>query len=190
MKFGAVYVLGVAVGNSSKTARWDTLKVYASVYKDTPTTGLCCCVKYREVNGSGYGYIKQPILTAAKPNPPSELTSFHYTCSNPRPGIIPDGIAVTVGHYTCGEEHVVYRKPYLPLRESKTKFALCSKMAYGNRSAEMILEWLETYKYLGVDKIVAYFLKDLNWEARRVLEYYASTGFVDLYLYKPAADGK
>ena len=190
MKFGPYYVLGVAAGNSSNTTRWDILKLYASIHWNASRKGVSCCLKFNQPKKQNDDYYRQLVLTETNPNAATEMTSFHYTCSNPRPGIIPDGVALTIDNYTCGEEHVVYRKPYLPLRETETTLALCSKMAYGNRSAEMILEWLETYKYLGVDKVVAYFLKDLNWDARKVLEYYASIGFVDLYLHTTAADGK
>ena len=47
---------------------------------------------------------------------------------------------------------------------------------------------METYRYLGVDKIVTYKHKGLNTATAKVLDHYASTGFLDLFLYEHADD--
>ena len=163
------------------------MRLYASVDERILRTPRGCCLKYNSRPRSEY--YQQPIQSMERPLGRSPLTSYHYTCANARPGDIPDGIAITFDNYTCSEDHVTYRKPFLPLREPVNKLALCTKMCYGDRSAEMLIEWMETYKYLGVDKVVSYFLKDLNSEAKQVLKYYASTGTLDLYLFEPAAAG-
>ena len=62
-------------------------------------------------------------------------------------------------------------------------------MAYGNISAQLIIEWVEAMRYIGVDKIVTYFHKSLNSDALNVLRHYAAEGFVDLSLYEPAKEG-
>ena len=41
-----------------------------------------------------------------------------------------------------------------------------------------------------MDKIVTYYLKTLNEEARKVLHHYASKGIVDLYFHELANEGK
>ena len=187
MKFGPVYIFGSTVANSTDHAQWDLVRLYASVDEKILRTPIGCCLKYKI--GPRFEYYIQPIQSMERPLGMSILSSYHYTCANPRPGVIPDGVAITFDNYTCSEDHVTYRKPFLPLREPVNKLALCTKMCYGKRSAEMLIDWMETYKYLGVDKVVSYFLKDLNSEAKQVLEYYASTGTLDLYLFEPAAAG-
>ena len=69
------------------------------------------------------------------------------------------------------------------------KIVIGSKLAYGNISAELVIEWIEAMKYIGVDKIVTYYLKSLNTDALNVLRYYASEGFVDLFFHEPANEG-
>ena len=70
------------------------------------------------------------------------------------------------------------------------KIVIGSKLAYGNISAELIIEWVEAMKYIGVDKIVTYYLRSLNTDALNVLRYYASEGVVELYFHEPANEGK
>ena len=64
----------------------------------------------------------------------------------------------------CTENHVTYVEPYFPVKEPE-KIVIGSKLAYGNISAEYIIEWIEAMKYIGVDKIVTYCLKTLNSDA-------------------------
>ena len=187
MKFGSVYVFGAAMGNSSETAAWDFIKVYSSVNQSFSNSTFSCCVKYSKFSGSDI--YRQPVLTYNIPNEETELSAYHHTCFSPKPGTVPNGIAITTDSYTCAEEHVTYREPLVPLLEAETKLALCTKAAYGNRSAELIIEWMETHKYLGVDKVVTYYMKDINPAARKVLEYYATAGLLDLYYFEPAEEG-
>ena len=83
---------------------------------------------------------------------------------------------------------MTYVPPYFPVKEPE-KIVIGSKAAYGNISAEMIIEWVEAMRYIGEDKIVTYFLRSLNTDAVNVLFHYASEGVIDLYLYEPANEG-
>ena len=84
---------------------------------------------------------------------------------------------------------MTYIQPFVPQKQQYgTTLALCNKGAYGNIKAELIIEWMETYRYLGVDKVVTYFLKDLNEAAKNVLLYYSHIGFVELYEFHPALE--
>ena len=187
MKFGPVYIFGTTLANSTDYTQWDLVKVYAYVDERILKKSTDCCLKYK--NGSDSEYYQQPIQSMERPVGMTILSTYHYTCANRRPGVIPDGIAITFKNYTCSEEHVTYRKPFLPLREPVKKLALCTKLWHGPRGAEMIIEWMETYIYLGVDKVISYFLNNLNSKAKQVLQYYASTGILDLYLFEPTATG-
>ena len=82
-----------------------------------------------------------------------------------------------------------YVKPFHPLI-TPGKIAIGTKTAFGSINPEQIIEWMETYRYIGVDKVVSYYVKILNADALKVLKYYESTGFLDLTFYEPAAEGK
>ena len=105
-------------------------------------------------------------------------------------GLIPIGLALTLfSNITCSENHVTFVQPYFPFKEP-AKIVIGSKFAYGNVSAELIIEWIEAMKYIGVDKIVTYYLRTLNADALNVLQHYASEGIVDLYFHELANEGK
>ena len=186
MKYGPMYIFGVTIGNSTSSAHWDIIKIRASmglIY--AKERHFICCLKYIDKRY----YIRQPVTAFNKRHKHEPLSASHFTCKNPRPGVVPDGVALSLNNQTCSDEHVTYRKPEAPQREPGVKLAICTKLAYGTRNAEMLIEFMEVYKYLGVDKFVTYFLEDLNKDARKVLEYYASTGILDLYYFQPAAEG-
>ena len=187
MKYGPVFIYGATVGNSTRSAHWDIIKFLGSLgISYANETHFFCCLKYID---SPYT-IKQ-IATAFNIHheQAEQLSASHFTCWNPRPGVVPDGVALTLNNYTCSEEHVTYRKPEVTLRQPGGKLAICTKLAYGTRNAEMIIDFVEVYRYLGVDKFVTYYLKDLNEDARKVLEYYATTGIMDVYSFVPAEQG-
>ena len=104
-------------------------------------------------------------------------------------GLIPVGLVITfLSNTTCTTDHVTYVPPYFPVKEPE-KIVIGSKAAYGNISAEMIIEWVEAMRYIGVDRIVTYFLRSLNTDTVNVLFHYASEGVIDLYFYEPANEG-
>ena len=191
MKYGPMYIYAATMGNTTDTAYWDIIKVHVcmdDVYSHRKSFQfVSCCLKYMDESVAEYQ--KQPTIALYRPNGPATLSAFHFTCLNPKPGVVPYGIALTVTNYTCGEEHVTYIKPLVPLRESGVKLAISTKVTYGKASAELLIEFVEVYKYLGVDKFISYILEDLNEDTRKVFEYYASTGILDLYFFEPAASG-
>ena len=174
------------MGNSSTDNTWDIVKVYGTVGR--LKKAKFCCVRFG--NLLNYDYYKQPTISIKMQSPKTALTASHFTCENPQPGRIPEGIAFTHDQNTCGEEDVTYLEPIVPLLEVEPKLALSTKVAYGNQSPELIIEWMETYLFLGVDKVVTYYLDDLNQEARKVLEYYASVGLLEVHNIELAAEGK
>ena len=186
MSFGPAYILGVAVGNSSTNNTWDIVKVYGTV--GSLTKAKFCCVRYGSTRTDKY--YKQPVIFIKRQHIRTRLTASHFTCENPESGRIPKGISFTHGQFTCGDEHVTYLEPIVPLVEAESKLALSTKVAYGNQNPELIIEWMETYLFLGVDKVVTYYLNDLNLEARNVLEYYTSVGKLEVINIELAAEGK
>ena len=189
MKYGPMYIFGVTLGNTTDSAHWDIIKIRGSMgIMYVNEKNFSCCLRYTKP--SAKYYIRQPVIAFNIRFKREALSAPHFTCRNPNPEVVPDGVALTLNNYTCSEEHVTYRKPEVPLREPGEKLAICTKLAYGKRDAELIIEFMEVYKYLGVDKFVTYFLKDLNEDSKKVLEYYASTGIVDLYYFEQAEAGK
>ena len=186
MKYGPLFIYGVTAGNSSEKNKWDVFKIYGALYK--PLYGeskLTCCLKFTDGNRVLYKTVtsSQKYFHVLKPN----VTRFHLTCPNVthHKGRVPNGVAVTIDNKTCSESDVTYVEPFFPLREPN-KIALSPKTVYGTIDAEIIIEWMEAYKYLGVDKVVSYYMDSINNDALKVLKYYASTGILDLYFFEPA----
>ena len=188
MNVDYLYILGVAGGNTSDNVSWDIFKIYASVSRQfVRQKRASCCFKFNSENKKYF--LEIPAISIQQLWARTVFTAVHYTCENPRKGLIPSGVGITVGNVNCKEVHVDYVRPFLPLREPGTTLAISTKAAYGNVSAEQIIEWMETYKYLGVDKVVTHYLNNINEDALKVLKHYASSGILDLYYHEPAASG-
>ena len=157
MKYGPVYIFGAAAGNSSRYATWDIIKIYGGVDKSWYNKShFRCCLAYSD----------QGSLTFKKVFPSktrgfivsSAIWSVHVTCFNTRheEKLVPIGAALTVNGYNCSRNHVRYVSPYFPLREATEKVAIGTKTSYGNISAELIIEWMESWRYIGVDKVLTF----------------------------------
>ena len=189
MKFGPAFVLSSAIINSSTWSPLDVIHVYACMYDAVLRyTNVSCCLKFK--GKSTFEYFKVPVKVTKSPLKKQTISSYFYACPSTKPGVIPYGVGITVDTLSCSEEdHVTYIQPMVPQKQSGVTMALCNKVVYGSLRAELVIEWMETYRYLGVDKVVAGFLDDLNDAAKKVLFYYSSIGFVDLYKFQPAMEG-
>ena len=190
MKFGPIFIFGVAAGNTSHKNRWDVFKIYGSLdEKAYGDYNLTCCLKYSSADGDFFQSASPLVRRYYYCRP--RLWSYYLACPNKLSldGFIPTGAAVTFGNYSCGENDVTYVEPYFPYKEPN-KITIGTKLAFANISAEIIIEWMESYKYLGVDKVVTYYLRNINKDALKVLEYYQSTGIMDLSYFEPAFEGK
>ena len=165
MRYGPVYVLNVAAGNSSDTLAWDMFKIYASIdtheYRRFASLKLMdfiedikCCLMYdfHDV----VRYVEQNPLYVQTPPIPSHYTisrmrAIHLTCPNTlhSNGTVPKGISLSVPGIPCDHKNMTYIQPFYPTKVKDTKLVIGTKMAFGNVSAELIIEWMETYKYLG-----------------------------------------
>ena len=191
MKFGPAFIMSSVVTNSSSSSRLDFIHVYASMHDAVLRyTIVSCCLKLKGNSTIIYNYFKVPVTVIRSPLPKQRLSSYFYACPNAKPGIIPEGVGITVDSFNCSEDNVVYIQPMVPQKQnSGVTMALCNKGAFGRLSPELIIEWMETYRYLGVDKVSTYFVDELNEAAKKVLFYYSSIGFVDLYKFQPANEG-
>ena len=189
--YGPLFILNVAAGNKSVDAKWDVFKVYGVIdMKRYPNyeRNLKCCFLFNS-DGDQEVIEIRPIAKEHFWNM-AILRTFHVTCPNPRIGAVPDGVSIDILQIPCRSGIHSYIAPFYPQRQPGTTIALGTKIAYGNISPELIIEWMETYKFLGVDKVVTYYVQDLNPSALQVLQYYAVEGSLDLYLFEPAASGK
>ena len=194
MGFGPVYIYGAVAGNSSGDAAWDIIKLYGIVNNSLFNSkyvfkNTVCCLKYN--NKGGFDTVREPLLKAI-PFLKAELRCYHFACANTlhTTGRVPVLVGLATKQFSCGNNYVTYIRPYLPLQLPGTTLAIGTKVAFGNVSSELILEWMETYKYLGVDKVVTYYSSNIDLNALRVLIYYASTGLLDLVYYELVTAGK
>ena len=192
MKFGPINILDVVGGNSTETAVWDIYKIYSQInitIFNMNTTKYQCCMKYGSPRTAIYKYQTEDTYMYRKYR---TFGLYYFVCTNKyhKVGQTPIGVAITVSESTCSEDDVVFIEPYHPLRQPGRKLVIGAKLAYANISAMSILEWMEANKFLGVDKIVAYYVSSLNNDALKVLNYYATTGFLDLYFFKPFREGR
>lgn len=196
MYFGPVYILGAAMANSTETEIWDVVNVYAMIdmraYADA---NLSCCLMYK-TSEMKTDILKESPINIHVFKIDSDIRGHQFACPNVKheSGALPIGVGLALHKINCSQDQVAFVQPYKPLREINTKLAIGTKLAFGTISAEMIIEWMETYKYLGVDKVVTYYIDEgrdkINENALKVLRYYASTEILDLYHHVPAGLGK
>ena len=140
MKYGPVYIFGVAAGNSSAGLSWDLVQIYGGVDRSLYNeTGFRCCLAYKE--SGNVKFIKTRPAKVRGLFKPSWILSIHVTCFNKRhqQNIIPIGAALGFDKYNCSENEVRYVSPYFPLRETVEKVVIGTTTAYGNASAEQII---------------------------------------------------
>ena len=191
MPFGHVYIFGAAAGNRTNETTWDIVKVYGSIAAAKfKLEDLKCCLLYKFHNRTDI--IQTSVLGVTQHWAHVSVQTFHCTCHNiwHKSRNIPDGVALSLKQLTCNDDTAAYKTIYKPLKEADTTVVLTSQVTYSNISAELIIEWMEAYKYLGVDKVISYYFRNINQQALNVLQYYYKSGFVDLYQYIPAAEGK
>ena len=183
------------MGNSTETEVWDVVKVYAVIdMRQYDSANISCCLMYK-TSEIKTDIRKEYPINILKYKIDSVLRGHHFTCPNVRhgSGALPIGVGLTLHKLNCSHDQVAFVQPYEPLKEINTKLAIGTKLAFGTISAEMIIEWMETYKYLGVDKVVTYYVdkgrNKINENAFKVLRYYASTEILDLYHHVPAGSG-
>ena len=191
MNFGRVYVYGAAAGNTTNQTIWDIVKVYASIYQNKFDPGdIKCCFLYKFHNHTDM--IAAPVLHKTQHWAPTKMRTIHFTCRNiwHNNRDIPDGVGLLSKELPCKKDTVAFKEIYKPLKDDGMTLVLTTQVTYANISAELIIEWMEVYKYLGVDKVISYCFRDLNQPALQALQYYNLSGLVDLYQFIPAAEGK
>ena len=185
MRFGPAYVFGAMGRNTTNNTAWDIVNVYGSLKKSFLKTfskyAVVCCMLYKgDSDKQNTMNVQQEVLQImfhfAKPT----ITTFHIVCPNVQHliGGAPFAVSLSSG---CDKNKDKYVKVEFPNRETGLKVAIGSQIAYKNINAELIIEWMETYKRLQVDKVVSYYHRSVNKDALKALIYYHNTEFIDLY---------
>ena len=191
MQFGHVYVFGAVAENTTDEKAWDIIKIYGSINtKIYRIENIICCLMYKFEGSTDI--IETDIISRVRHRSDCKVRTCHFTCRNiwHKHRNIPDGVGLSLRSLSCNTDAIDFKEISRPLKEVEPKVALTTQVAFASLSAELIIEWLETYKYLGVDKVISYYYQDLNANALKVLQYYHRIGFVELYRYEPAAEGK
>jgi hypothetical protein len=87
-------------------------------------------------------------------------------------------VSVVLGSKKCPSDSKYYVKLNIGPTERNPKLAICTKLTYDDVDPIPIVEWFETQRILGVDKVVTYPYR-LSANALKVLQYYESVGFLD-----------
>ena len=187
MRFGPVYVFGVVGRNTTNHTAWDVVNVYGSLkksfYKSFTNHSVVCCLQYgNRSDRQSTQVVQRKVLQINFHFIKPTITSFHIVCPNIHHSVggVPFSVALSRRGLGCDKNIDEYVKTEFPKREPGFKIAVGTQIAYKDINAELIIEWMETYRYLQVDKVVSYYHRSVNKDALKALTYYHNTGFVDL----------
>lgn len=71
-------------------------------------------------------------------------------------------------------------------KRMRNSVGICLKISYGDLDTEKILEWFEFVRLLGVTRVFSFVSSDMDASAKRVFDYYNSTGFLETNPIDPA----
>lgn len=110
------------------------------------------------------------------------LKATRYECQTNLEHTLINGVGINIWSSSCAMNVTQYRKlSIVPNSENIQKsIAICSKIAYGSLNAKYLVEWIETQRYMGVQKIISYVYK-LNMDAINVLKHYEEIGIVETF---------
>ncbi|CAC5419168.1 unnamed protein product [Mytilus coruscus] len=107
----------------------------------------------------------------------SPLHRIQFTCPISMESKSIEGVSIITDYNrTCHKESKYYIPVQIPLQG---ELAVCTTVLYGSLAAELLLEWFEVQRIVGVEKTVTYTFA-LNKDAMKICEYYESIGFTVL----------
>lgn len=173
-----VYLFSAVVGNSSAFRSWDTVVLQVWEHRDYDNLTFDCCIKYQ----SGVILsVKDPVKVHWSYKGRCKMPAKQYHCPNPSFNLPdrPTGISMVgrAGESRCEDREDLFIRPNFAYANSKG-IAICTKLLYGNISADDVMTWFELHRLLGASKVLVH-TYDLNADATRVLQYYQSQGFVE-----------
>ena len=144
---------------------------------DLVQENLTCCVLLKNKSVISYLSTQRIAWYMCKKQP---LMATKVFC--PIPDRVPFGeepVGILLAPPALGCYSRIFMKIEHAKKREQYSLAICAKLAYGELSAHRVIEWMETQRYLGVDKVIYYFY-NLNKETMKVLKHYMKEGFVDL----------
>lgn len=107
-------------------------------------------------------------------NRDSLLQRVQFSCPITMESKSIEGVSIITDYNrTCHTASKYFIEVQTPLQG---EFAVCGTVLYGNLSAELLLEWFEVQRLIGVEMTVSYTF-ELNKDATKIIEYYESIGF-------------
>lgn len=131
-----------------------------------------CCVLW---NSDKYSKYKSPDKIYWKK---SRLQAAQFTCPIKGPLIDVKGVTLEFNGKQCPTEEGVYIKPYLPKVQMNKSFAICVIIVYGIVDMRLLVDWLEFYREMKVDKVFMY-TYNLADNIEKIINHYVSIGFLD-----------
>ncbi|XP_060594369.1 uncharacterized protein LOC132748749 [Ruditapes philippinarum] len=169
----AVFILS-AIGSNSTTKGgykreiklngWEAMKHRLASIK--------CCVLW---NTDKFSYFKDPEKIFWKS---SRLAATQFTCPIRGPLVDVRGVTLEFRKKPCPRDESVYVKPFLPKLQPKESFAICVKIVYGVVDMKLLVDWMEYYREMKVDKVFM-FTYNLTRNIETVLQHYTNTGFLE-----------
>ncbi|CAL1532593.1 unnamed protein product [Lymnaea stagnalis] len=136
-------------------------------------------IVFTEAPAKVYNVYKQWIV---------DMQNAEFSCSVPANQLKASGVSkfsyVTFVKSSCRDASNDIMRIEFPKAVAKS-VGVCLKVTYGTLNPEKMVEWFEFTKLMGVTKVFTYYF-DVDPPAMKVLEYYNSTGFLDLLLIHPA----
>lgn len=131
-----------------------------------------CCVFW---NSNRYTYYKNPDKVYWKK---TTLPATQFTCPIKGPLIDVRGVTLEFYKKRCPTDESVYIRPFLPKVQARHSLAICVKIVYGNVDMKLLVDWMEFYREMKVDKIFM-FTYNLTNNIELVIQRYIDTGFLE-----------
>lgn len=185
------FVTSVIAINTSEKETYDVFTVNTWINgtsdSDVISDDIYCCYLMRggrtiELQPSGINQRSEMFNMTAQIECPNPTMTHEYGYLRVA------GLTISAPNSCTNENNFV--TPHYPLKQTKTfSFAVCGKIIYGDVNIALTLEWMEYYKYMGVNMVVLY-PYHLSPKGSKLLNYYRFIGFVDVvHLAMPPAAG-
>jgi hypothetical protein len=137
-------------------------------------TVIKCCVLL--VNGTIKHYLNPNKTTRGKR---LNLVATQLTCPIKSSLMDVTGVAVEFAKKKCPTKNSDYIVPFIPKRQPKRhSFAICLKILYGNVDNKLLIDWIEFYREIKVDKVFT-FVYNITEDTKKIIQYYERLGFLE-----------
>ncbi|KAL4216696.1 hypothetical protein ACF0H5_024419 [Mactra antiquata] len=173
-----IYMLSGIGQNFSELDGYEAeVKLSGWIAQERMYTKIKCCILKN--SGDLIEYHEPPIVQGRQ----FALSESLVTC--PIKSRLQDinGVVLQLNRGECPASKKLYIKVTAPIKpRNNESFAICLKILYGHVDVRLLVEWLEYYRLIGVDKIFMHIF-DLSQEVWDVLRQYTKVGFVETRQY-------